>query len=552
MIDLPAGSSITYTVTSRVATDANTTLTNTVVVTPPVTVSDPTPDNNEDTDVDEPGTGAKQLTGTNQTFTFDPNVAVGEILTYQVTFDVAAAIDGDPILINGLTLVDTLDRGLAFVDCIGITTSTNSTGGDLHPVNGSFQAICANPSVETEPTGSLNPADPGRKVTWDFGSIENTGEASETLTVEYRVVVLDAQEVVRGVSLNNSAEWAWEGGDIQAVAEEVTVVEPTLTVAKSADASVLISGSIVTYSLAIGYAPVSNTNAYDVVLQDVIPAGLTYVPGSLVIFSGYSDAGTQIINSGAPTMIVRWPDFPAGSQAVVQYQVTVGTIGRGVNITNTANVSWTSLPGDYGDPQSGHNPLSIERYYDPNSSVDVYGVSASLSIPTPPVPETGYAPGMITPIAEQTIEKSYTTLSDMRLEIPALNLNMPIAGIPFDGTNWDLSWLNGQAGYLEGTAFPTHAGNSVITAHVYLPNGRPGPFIDLNKLRFGDQIIIHAFGQKYTYEVRSWSEVTPDDSSIFRHEKYPVITLVTCQDYDVLMNSYSTRYIVRAVQVKVE
>ena len=209
-------------------------------------------------------------------------------MTYQVTFDVAAAIDGEPILINGLTLVDTLDRGLAFVDCIGITTSTNSTGGDLHPVNGSFQAICANPTVETEPTGSLNPADPGRKVTWDFGSIENTGEASETLTVEYRVVVLDAQEVVRGVSLNNSAEWAWEGGDIQAVAEEVTVVEPTLTVAKSADASVLISGSIVTYSLAIGYAPVSNTNAYDVVLQDVIPAGLTYVPGSLVIFSGYS------------------------------------------------------------------------------------------------------------------------------------------------------------------------------------------------------------------------------------------------------------------------
>ena len=36
----------------------------------------------------------------------------------------------------------------------------------------------------------------------------------------------------------------------------------------------------------------------------------------------------------------------------------------------------------------------------------------------------------------------------------------------------------------------------VLTAHVYLANGLPGPFANLNELKYGDQIIIHAYGQR--------------------------------------------------------
>ena len=103
---------------------------------------------------------------------------------------------------------------------------------------------------------------------------------------------------------------------------------------------------------------------------------------------------------------------------------------------------------------------------------------------------------------------------------------------------YDLTWLGNQAGYLDGTAFPTHAGNSVITGHVYLPDGNPGPFVDLSRLKYGDKIIIHAFGQRYIYEVRDTSRWLLIQMMQSNPRTYPVITLVTCQGYDEAGNTY--------------
>ena len=103
---------------------------------------------------------------------------------------------------------------------------------------------------------------------------------------------------------------------------------------------------------------------------------------------------------------------------------------------------------------------------------------------------------------------------------------------------WNLTWLGQQAGWLQGTAFPTWKGNSAITAHVYDANGEPGPFADLHQLKWGDQIIVNAFGQKYIYEVRSidaW--VDPEDSSAIPPEDYPWLTLITCKGYDANLDT---------------
>jgi LPXTG-site transpeptidase (sortase) family protein len=105
---------------------------------------------------------------------------------------------------------------------------------------------------------------------------------------------------------------------------------------------------------------------------------------------------------------------------------------------------------------------------------------------------------------------------------------------------------------LEGTAFPTQAGNSVLTAHVYLPNGKPGPFIDLKNLMYGDEIVIQAYGQRYVYEVRETGKITPDSASVFKHSEYPALTLVTCMGYDETSGKYLWRYTARAVQVRIE
>ena len=181
--------------------------------------------------------------------------------------------------------------------------------------------------------------------------------------------------------------------------------------------------------------------------------------------------------------------------------------------------------------------------------------SALLGIGTPffgSLPGTGFAPGVNTVINPQPVEKAYAQTDGMQLEIPQLGVKAPLVGVPQSGNSWDLSWLGPQLGYLSGTAFPTWAGNSVITGHSYLPSGLAGPFVNLTKLKYGSRIVISAWGQRYIYEVRSVKQVSPTDLSVLGHEDLPVLTLLTCEGFDQAKGTYKYRLAVRAVQIKIE
>jgi len=80
-------------------------------------------------------------------------------------------------------------------------------------------------------------------------------------------------------------------------------------------------------------------------------------------------------------------------------------------------------------------------------------------------------------------------------------------------------------------------------------NGQPGLFNNLNGLKWGDEVIVHAYGQAYVYEVPTVEKyVQPDDtSSVFKHEEFPWFTLITCHGYDEDSGSYRWRVVVRAV-----
>jgi LPXTG-site transpeptidase (sortase) family protein len=168
------------------------------------------------------------------------------------------------------------------------------------------------------------------------------------------------------------------------------------------------------------------------------------------------------------------------------------------------------------------------------------------------LPATGFAPNAVSYVAPQKASQAYQQMDTMTLEIPSLRVNTALVGVPSDMGGWRLDWLWDQAGYLEGTAFPTLPGNSAITGHVYLPNGKPGPFVNLSTMKYNDQVIIHAWGQRYIYQVRSVLEVKPENISVLSHEDISWLTLVTCQGYDQANNSYNMRVAVRAVLVKIE
>ena len=175
----------------------------------------------------------------------------------------------------------------------------------------------------------------------------------------------------------------------------------------------------------------------------------------------------------------------------------------------------------------------------------LYEIKAGIALP-----ETGFAPGTATvlPAMEQ---QSYQSMDASRLAIPSLQVDASIIGIPRRGTGWDVRWLGNGIGYLEGSAYLTHPGNTVLAGHVYLSDGTPGPFIDLHHLKWGDRIILHVNGYAHVYEVRHVYETDPDDLDVLRSwDDYDWLTLITCRDFDERTNSYRSRLIVEAVRIE--
>ncbi len=550
--DLAAGDSRTFTMTLLVDDPLDpsiVSLLNTVVARDDGTNGeDPDEENNTDTDVDVIGMGYKQIIIGDLYNEDNPSpepgseltVRIGDVITYEV-----GLLVGEESILEDLVMTDILDRGLAFVDCEivaeGLTEDT------LHP----FDQICNSMLVETEPLDSANPADPGRKITLTFGTISNELEGDQFLIVRYRVKVLNSVENLRGLLLNNSAEWNWNGGNLALQAEEVEIVEPELQIEKSVNPQTGMSGQELTFTLEIRHTENSNVNAYDVVLEDLIPVGLTYIPDSLMFTSG--QLPTSLDDTAAPRLQVVWDVFRlTGQETVVTYKARISSLGPGQSATNTATLEWSSLPDSLPVPASPYNPsLSTERTYIPGSNVDIYGSNSSAVVNVPELPMTGFKPGVVTPLPQMPFNYSYAQTGGMLLNIPKLGLNTGIIGIPLQDGEWNLTWLGKQAGYLEGTAFPTWNGNSAITAHVSNADGTPGPFAALGSLKWGDTIEIYAYGQVYTYSVRETKQTTPNDTSVFKSENRSWLTLLTCRGYDEATDTYDFRIVVRAVLIGV-
>ncbi|MDK2979839.1 MAG: hypothetical protein PWQ55_186 [Chloroflexota bacterium] len=237
------------------------------------------------------------------------------------------------------------------------------------------------------------------------------------------------------------------------------------------------------------------------------------------------------------------PDFgvtnPSDADNAIYITFGLTVLGDATAVTNTATFD-LDRNGDGDTLDAGEvSAASARRIWD---------------IGAKELPATGFAPGVVTHLPEPAASDVYTQLNDLRLEIPALGVDLPVVGIPQTGTgSWDLTWLNGSAGWLQGSAFPTWNGNSVVTAHVFDANGQAGPFVGLSQLKWGDTILVHFQGQPYVYSVREVLDwVRPDDLAPLRHEDLPWLTLITCKGYDTASGKYDWRYVVRAVQVEID
>jgi LPXTG-site transpeptidase (sortase) family protein len=165
------------------------------------------------------------------------------------------------------------------------------------------------------------------------------------------------------------------------------------------------------------------------------------------------------------------------------------------------------------------------------------------------IPVTGFAPDIITPLNGITRTRYDSTA--LQVEIPVIGVDTSIVGVQIQDGGWNIAWLQDQVGWLNGTAYPTRSGNSVLTAHAVNADGKPGTFARLKYLGVGEFIYLYDAGYRYTYQVISNKAARPDDSTVFGHLDKPYLTLITCDKYDVKSNSYLQRVAVRAKLVDV-
>ncbi len=327
-----------------------------------------------------------------------------------------------------------------------------------------------------------------------------------------------------------------------------TFVDPALT--KAVNPTQASVGDTVTFTITVTNA--GNVPAPDVQVIDALPAmfdvtAVNVNSNNAVLLAATVTTVNPPIGGAAPFTVTVDIGGPAGA----------GNVPLGV--TDVVTIQVVTVVNSLGNPPIINNAVLTTTALTNNVLNDADNVTITLVAPgigggggsAPSLPATGFAPDVVTPLRQQPEELKYSA-TDVWLEIPSLGVKMPIVGVPLKKGGWDVSWLANQAGWLEGSAFPSWNGNSVLTGHVTSAKGLSGPFANLSKLKYGDKVIVHAGGQKYIFEIRTNEVVSPNDASAYKHEEKSWVTLITCQEYDAKTNSYKKRVIVRAVLIEVK
>ena len=309
------------------------------------------------------------------------DLAIGEIIRYRLTVTIPEGTIPD------LKLRDTLPAGFTFLN-----------DGDIR-----ISFLANNPmTTEADLSGADNDALPptfilpidriavaGQDVTFTVASPGTAGDLlNNDSDVDAEYVVIDFNVRVNNDANNNNTDI--DHNDFDIVVGGVTVatslpvgtriVEPVLNVAKSADDSAWIYGETVTFTLTLTHEAASLADAFDIVVTDVIPTGLTYLGGISAPAGWTADA------TAAPTL--TWTcstangcSLPLAGSAALTYQVTVDSppdpnaLLGDATATNTASMIWTSLPGDNnpGNPAGERNDIDgiggINDYTDSGSHI---------------------------------------------------------------------------------------------------------------------------------------------------------------------------------------
>ena len=211
-------------------------------------------------------------------------------------------------------------------------------------------------------------------------------------------------------------------------------------------------------------------------------------------------------------------------------------------------------------PLGVENSLSFDKLRTSPSSSEAQPPDAGMAISTPEatpidqdVPSLRQAQGTASPggpAVSQAPTGLVASLPDRpatRIVIPAIDVDAPVVVIPIRNGTWDVEQITHEVGHLRGTASPGDSSNVVMAGHITLSAGGYGPFRGLAQLQPGDEVLVYVGDQEvYVYTVDSVKTVEATDVEVAYPTTEPILTLITCVNWDPVQGRYNDRLVVVA------
>ena len=218
---------------------------------------------------------AKSLQAHSETDSTNPQVFIGEVLTWRVTFAAPAG------LLREVTLTDTLDSGLSYLAGTARLARNFDTGLSASQDPGGINSTATGVFVGLADGSELMVS--GQNLSLFLGDLINSDNDlnAETYVLEIQVLVENIAGNFAGVSLNNSATISYLNGldqlqSLTPVNDSVTVIEPNLGVSKTANPQLMLQfGGDIEYTVVITNPAGANVGTgYDVNITDTLPRNL--------------------------------------------------------------------------------------------------------------------------------------------------------------------------------------------------------------------------------------------------------------------------------------
>jgi fimbrial isopeptide formation D2 family protein/uncharacterized repeat protein (TIGR01451 family) len=225
----------------------------------------------------------------------------------------------------------------------------------------------------------------------------NATASDEQFEIMFSVVVNGIAANIRNTNITNIATLTNHGSIGQVItsanpALHTLIVEPDMKITKSSSSATLTPNGTLTYSIALNNVNTTAVSpAFDLAGQDPIPAGVTYVAGSVALAG--PAAGTVGFTGTAVDWTIPGP-LNTNQTDTVTFAVTPvssAALTVGQVITNTATLtSWDNIGGDplgariYGPITSSKNvtmefPTVVDTKTVPNGSTAYAGVPFAWS-----------------------------------------------------------------------------------------------------------------------------------------------------------------------------